>query len=188
MKNLPPAAAPPGRWRLFFIAHSSYYNYCIFIIVCLHLLLTLVEAPPSLYDNPSSIETSGYWPRWRTILFDVIICVLYDIHSLITIRLEGFRSLRCQQVLVIVALLNIDMLVNAGAHDVRPFRCLRPFVYTFVSVQQTMMLNCCESLSLQSQFPCILIFIAFSFYIPRFFQAFEHCSFYSRPSSFCFLE
>jgi hypothetical protein len=147
MNRLPPVAARKGSWGIFLFAQSIYYQRALLITTIFHVFLTLREAPPRLYHQSDQVlEAQDYWAHWQSVTADAIVLLVYNLHCAITLRLEGTNALRRSprlQLFGVVLLLNVDLVINVCTKGTRPFRCLRPLVFVFSSVHQTVMLNSC---------------------------------------------
>jgi hypothetical protein len=160
----PPVYCPVGLRRIFVILHSEYYHILLGSVVLLHLWLAFHEPPPRLFGaSAAELESADYWVPWKCIAADVIFVTIYIAHCIMEVAIEGVSVLKQNSstfwLFIVVFLLFIDMILNVSANNLRPFRFLRPFVYTLTSPQQTMMMNCCMSQKKQKFSVLIYLFI-----------------------------
>eukprot|EP00298_Acanthocystis_sp_HF-20_P014815 c20914_g1_i1.p1 GENE.c20914_g1_i1~~c20914_g1_i1.p1 ORF type:complete len:877 (+),score=314.47 c20914_g1_i1:67-2697(+) len=168
LEGLPPTYCPAGRFKVFMLLHNDYYRVVLKLIVLFSIALAGFEAPPQLYGASSEeLVEAGFWATWKAITANAFICSFFTIHCLLTIYLRGWSALyrtHTMYLFIVVILLDIDFFVAVATGGIHPFRLFRPLVYTFTSVQQTMMIKCCLYTLKPLLKTFCLLFVAIGFY------------------------
>jgi hypothetical protein len=152
LEFLPPVHCPPGKLKTFVLLHTQYYHIFITLTIVTHIWLAFFEPTPRYYGSSAShITAAGFLTPWKAILTDFVVVLIYAMHCLATVWVEGVGALKKSSpifwMVILVGLLGLDSIINASTDNVRPFRFLRPFMYTMLSSQQAMMVKCCEQLT-----------------------------------------